>query len=538
MKRTLLGMMMLVVSTSGFAALNRDVALDASDRAMSRLEARGISRDRVTATAVMTDTAGTTHVRFRQVMNGVPVFGRFIVTHEFRGGRANFDGELVPAGAPLNTKPTLSADDAVRAAILDFGGEGVATAELVVLPRNGSYLLAYDVDVKNTMAMDREVADPRRERMFIDAHTGATIERFNNLMTAKPGTGGGGSSSGTAALGTGYGYYAGAVVSFPIAFDGTNYLMQDVPNNGKTYDFNNGTCNIFGCGTKTGTLYTSPDNIFGATGSLSDRASIGVDAHYFAQRTLAYFYSTFGRNGIDGNNNKNLSMKHMVSRTHYGKSYNNAFWDGASMTYGDGDGTTYNPFDAFDVVGHEMTHGITERTSDLVYQNESGAANESYSDIFGAVVEFKAGTLTGFGGLVYAPDWLIGEDIYKVQDGTKAIRNMANTHQQGDPDHYSERYTGTSDNGGVHINSGIQNYVFYLLSEGGTHHLGGSVNAIGLDSAAAVAYYALTVYTTNSNATYAETAKAWVTAANNLYGSAVAAEVKNAWQVCGVTPAP
>lgn len=115
---------------------------------------------------------------------------------------------------------------------------------------------------------------------------------------------------------------------------------------------------------------------------------------------------------------------------------------------------------------------------------------------------------------------------------------MADTHKEGDPDHYSERYTGTSDNGGVHTNSGIQNKVFYLLSAGGTHHLGGTVTAIGLDRAAAVAYNALTVYTTNSNATYAETAKAWVTAATNLYGATVAAEVKNAWQVCGVTPAP
>jgi thermolysin len=529
-------MMMLVVSTSAFAALNRDAAVDASERAAARLETRGISRDRLAATSVATDAVGTTHVRFRQLIDGVPVFGRYIVTHEFRQGRMNYDGEMVPAGFPLRTQPSLSADEAVRAAILDFGGEGVATAELVVLPRNGALLLAYDVDVKNTTRMDEEVAEPRRERMFIDAHTGATLERFNNLMTGKPGSGG--SSSGTAAIGAGYGYYAGAVASFPISFDGTNYLMQDVPNNGKTYDFANSTCSLIGCGTKTGTLYTSPDNIFGTTGGLADRASIGVDAHYFAQKTLAYFYSTFGRNGIDGANNKNLSMKHMVSRTHYGKNYNNAYWDGASMTYGDGDGTTYNPFDAFDVVGHEMTHGITERTSDLVYQNESGAANESYSDIFGAVVEFKAGTLTGFGGIVYSPDWLIGEDIYKVQDGTKAIRNMADTHQQGDPDHYSERYTGTSDNGGVHTNSGIQNKVFYLLSQGGTHHLGGSVNAIGLDRAAAVAYNALTVYTTNSNATYAETAKAWVTAANNLYGSTVAADVKNAWQVCGVTPAP
>ena len=531
--------MMLVVSTSAFAALSRDAAVDASERAAARLEARGISRDRIAPSSVSTDEVGTTHVRFRQMINGVPVFGRFIVTHEFRQGRMNHDGEMVGAGFPLSTEARISAQDAVRAAIVDFGGDGVATAELVVLPRNGAFVLAYDVDVKNTARLNEEVAEPRRERMFIDAHTGATLERFNNLMTAKPGSGGGGTGGTvTATTGVAYGYYAGTVAALPIGLSGTTYVMQDVANNGKTYDFANNTCNIFGCGTNTGTLFTSTDNVFGTNGALTDRQSIGVDAHYFAQKTLAFYASTYGRNGIDNNNNKSLSMGHMVSRTHYGRAYNNAYWDGASMTYGDGDGTTYNPFDALDVVGHEMTHGITERTSDLVYQNESGAANESYSDIFGAMVEFKTPTMVGAGGKTYAADWFIGEDIYKVQDGTKAIRNMADTHQQGDPDHYSERYVGTSDNGGVHTNSGIQNKVFYLLAQGGTHHIGGAVTAIGLDNAAKVAFNALTVYTTNSNATYAETAKAWVTAANNLFGSTVAGQVRSAWVACGVTPAP
>jgi thermolysin len=533
MKKALIGM--LLFGATSMLGADRFTAMQAVENANAALEAHGISADRVSAAAVITDQLGTTHVRYRETLNGVPVFGRFIISHENR--RAfTVDGELMDTGFPLNTDATLSPEDAVRAAALEFGGNNaVAEARLVVLPRDGALFLAYDVDVKNTVAT--ETNEPRRERMFIDAHTGAVLYRYNNLMTAKPGSGG--SSSGTGTTGSGYGYYAGLVAALPISFDGTNYLLQDVPNNGKTYDFNNNTCSLIGCGTKTGTLYTSADNIFGTTGTLGDRQSIGVDAHFFAQKTLAYFYSTFGRNGIDGNNNKNLSMGHMVSRTHYGRNYNNAFWDGASMTYGDGDGTTYNPFDAFDVVGHEMTHGITERTSDLVYQNESGAANESYSDIFGAVVEFKAGTLNGFGGLVYSPDWLIGEDIYKNQDGTKAIRNMANTHQQGDPDHYSERYTGTSDNGGVHTNSGIQNFVFYMLAQNSgvttTHHLGGTATGIGLDTAAAVAYNALTVYTTNSNATYAETAKAWVTAAK-AYG--VDVQVANAWKACGVTPAP
>jgi thermolysin len=317
--------------------------------------------------------------------------------------------------------------------------------------------------------------------------------------------------------------------------------MFDVSSNGKTYDFGNKTCSIVGC-RSNGTLFTSTDNIFGTTGALSDRQSVGVDAHFFSQKTLDYF-RTFGRNGIDNNNNLNLKYKFMVSRTHYGSSYNNAYWDGSAMTYGDGDGSTYRPFDALDVVGHEMTHGITERTSNLQYQNESGAANESFSDIFGVVIEFKTGTLTGSGGVSYPADWWIGEDLYysnNPSNPTRGIRSMSNPHAEGDPDHYSERYTGTSDNGGVHINSGIQNYLFYLLVSGGTNHkdtTGTVVTGIGLDAAAAIAFDADTKYCTATD-TYLKVANAWVNAAKNRFGagSTQAQQTYNAWKSGGITP--
>jgi thermolysin len=321
--------------------------------------------------------------------------------------------------------------------------------------------------------------------------------------------------------------------------------MFDVPNNAKTYDFNNRSCNVFGCGTNTGTIYSASSSTFGTDGSLSNRASIGVDAHFFSQKVLQYVFNTFGRRGIDNNNNASLRMGHMVSRTHYGKSYANAFWDGASMTYGDGDSTT-RPFDALDVVGHEMTHGITERTSNLRYQNESGAANESFSDIIGVAVEFYTGTLTGFGGQSYPADWWIGEDLYKSSNPanpTDGIRHMADPHIEGDPCHYSERYTGTSDSGGVHINSGIQNKVYYLLSDGGTNHkdtTGTVVTGIGWAEAAKIAFDADTKYCTIDD-TYAKVANAWMNAAKNrvaqgLLPSTAPQQVYNAWKAGGVTP--
>ena len=124
-----------------------------------------------------------------------------------------------------------------------------------------------------------------------------------------------------------------------------------------------------------------------------------------------------------------------------------------------------------DVIGHELTHAVTENSSDLIYQNESGAFNEAISDIFGTLVEFYDNR---------NPDWEIGEDIYTPGQAGDALRSMSDPAKYGDPDHYSKRYTGSSDNGGVHPTSGIINKQAYLLANGGTHS-GVTVTGIGKD---------------------------------------------------------
>ncbi len=509
---------------SAFAQQSDNQSFQAESKAQSYLAKKGIGADRLQSKDIISDETGN-HVRFSQSIDGIRVYGGDVITHEKNNGK--FDrttGELFAGDVPAAV-PSFGKSEAVNFARRDFWDATDAISELVYYPQGSELLLAYMVDVKNT---DEVTDNPRREMIVINAVTGEIIDRWDNLQTA-----------GT--TGTGYGFYAGQVTGFPIDLTSGTYSMFDVPSNGKTYDFGNKTCSPVGC-RSNGTLFTSTDNIFGTTGALSDRASVGVDAHFFSQKTLDYF-RTFGRNGIDNNNNLSLKYKFMVSRTHYGSNYNNAYWDGSAMTYGDGDGTTYRPFDAFDVVGHEMTHGITERTSNLQYQNESGAANESFSDIFGVVIEFKTGTLTGSGGVAYPSDWWIGEDLYysnNPSSPTRGIRNMANTHSEGDPDHYSERYIGTSDNGGVHTNSGIQNYLFYLLVSGGTNHAdttGTTVTGIGLDAAAAIAYDADTKYCTATD-TYLKVANAWVNAAKNRFtaGSVQAQQTYNAWKAAGITP--
>ena len=115
--------------------------------------------------------------------------------------------------------------------------------------------------------------------------------------------------------------------------------------------------------------FTDGDNFWNNTSNLDNYAT---DAHWGAEMTYDYFFSMFNRNSIDGNGFA------LVSYVHYGNNYSNAFWDGQRMTYGDGNN---NPFTALDITGHEITHGLTNFTANLVYQNESGALNESFSDI-------------------------------------------------------------------------------------------------------------------------------------------------------------
>jgi bacillolysin len=193
-----------------------------------------------------------------------------------------------------------------------------------------------------------------------------------------------------------------------------------------------------------------------------------------------------------------------------------------------------------DVVTHEFTHGVTEFTSDLIYQNESGALNEAFSDMLGNSSEFYAQT----NGLDPAarPDWQIGEDVYLPQDVAPGFRNMADPAEDGDPDHYSELFTGKADNGGVHINSGIPNHAYYLLVNGGSNagearghtHTGPRVRSIGLAKAEQIFYTGFT--SLPANATMSQARQATEAAASARYGEGSRQETStsNAWEAVGV----
>ena len=214
------------------------------------------------------------------------------------------------------------------------------------------------------------------------------------------------------------------------------------------------------------------------------------------------------RNSID---DKGMRLD---SSVHYDQDYDNAFWDGQQMVYGDGDGTIFDRFTkCLDVVGHELTHGVTAATANLNYQGQSGALNESISDVFGSMVKQMSNNQTAD-----QADWLIGEGVFLPSVNGVALRSMKAPGTAYDdpqlgkdpqPGNMSGYVNTTSDQGGVHTNSGIPNHAFYLIAV----ELGG----FSWERAGRIWYEALTKRLTSSS-DFQAAADATFGAAGDLYG--------------------
>ena len=193
---------------------------------------------------------------------------------------------------------------------------------------------------------------------------------------------------------------------------------------------------------------------------------------------------------------------------------------------------------ALDVAAHELTHGVTSSSSNLIYLNESGALNEAFSDIMSTAVEFYFQTPgTGRG----QADYLLGEDVFRAfrPGSVNGVRSHENPRAYNQPDHYSIRFTGPEDNGGVHINSGIPNHVFYLAIEGGTNRTSGlTVQGVGAANREQIekVFYRAFVFLLPANATFSTARAATIQAARDLYGatSAPATAITQAWTAVGV----
>jgi Zn-dependent metalloprotease/subtilisin-like proprotein convertase family protein len=462
------------------------------------------------------DNAGFSHQRFIQTYQGKELKGTMLISHSKNGIVSSFNGEST-SEIPATSSASLVAADARVSALKYINAKTYkwqmpeeeahlkkeqndpkATffpqGELVFYkPAKGSFQLAYRFDIYAHEPVSRQY-------VYVDANSGKVLGEEELILH-------------TDEIGTAVTGYSGTQ---QITADNTGAgfrLRESGRGLGiETYNLQKGTSYA------AAVDFTDTDNVWNNVNANEDQYA--TDAHFGAEKTYDYFMSRFNRNSIDGNGFK------LISYVHYSTNYVNAYWDGSRMTYGDGD-ATYNPLTSMDIAGHEITHGLTNFSANLVYSYESGALNESFSDIFGTAIEFYSTP-----GIA---DWLIGEDI------GGAFRSMSNPNVYGQPDTYlgTSWYAGAGDNGGVHYNSGVQNFWFYLLSVGGsgTNDIGNAYNvsAIGIDKAAAIAFRTLTTYLT-PNSQYADARFYSIQAATDLYGACSPEVIATtaAWYAVGV----
>lgn len=418
--------------------------------------------------------------RYRQFYGEAAVLGgQLTIYRDAAGTPMAVIGAHYPDLAATNAV-VLSANQAKQVVMDQIGRAGEWFATLKIDPGNGRYFYV----VENRQFDSRWFS-------WVDADNGLVVNEFDGLMTGD-GVGVLGDTKDLTGLTT---YVSGT------------YRLATPDGRQTTYDARNRT-------RLPGTLATDSNDIWNLLGRTSPAQPALVDAHFYARVTDQYYLGTHSFNWMT------YYPQGMVSSAHLKRNYSNAYWNGSQMAYGDGDGVTFVELSGdLDVVAHELSHGVTTATSDLIYQYEPGALNEAFSDIMGTSVEFYYGT----------GNWTIGEDIMPNDDG---IRDMADPGTDGDPSHYDERYIGTSDNGGVHTNSGIANHWYYLLVVGGqnadpTFASGTNVVGIGIANAESIAFLGFTALAENASFCNARTGTIAVAGA---YASSVA----DAWDEVGV----
>ncbi len=463
------------------------------------------AKEKLVVRDVVKDADGTTHTRYERTYAGLPVLGGDLVVERAKGGAVetvakSTKARLAVATTDAAVKPATVEKAAVKAA----NAEGSRKTEAERAPRKviwaaaGTPTLAYETVVGGL----QEDGTPNELHVISDAATGKKLFQYQGVKN-----------------GTGNSQYSGQVTLGTSGSAGSYSLTDTERGSHKTYNLNRGSSG-------TGTLFTDADDVWGS-GTTSDAATAGVDAHYGAAETWDYYKNVHGRSGIRGDG------VGAYSRVHYGNNYVNAFWQDSCfcMTYGDGSGNA-KPLTSIDVAAHEMSHGVTAATAKLVYSGESGGLNEATSDIFAAAVEFYADNASDVG------DYLVGEKIDINGNGTP-LRYMDKPSKDGaSKDNW---YSGVG-NVDVHYSSGVANHFFYLLSEGsGAKVINGvsynsptsdglPVTGIGRDAAEKVWFKALSQRMT-SNTNYAAAREATLWAAGELYGqgSAQYNAVANAW---------
>lgn len=478
-----------------------------------------------------TQIPGRVTERADQYYRGVRVFGADVSRSIDDQGIVQSVFGNVYSGIDISPDPKLGPDE-VRARVTELTGYEQAETnepELVVLPGDAADTFAL------AWRMRAVTADADIVQYFLDAASGSVLRQYSDRQTQSAvgrATGVLGDSKKISVTNGGGTFTARDLLRPPVIE--TEDMKGDPI---RTANYLNGRITL-----GASDLASDSDNTW-TDGAVDD-------AHIYAGYTYDFYFKRFGRRGLDDNNIRIRGLANPVHRTvadltqffsSFPDFFVNAFYAGGGvMVYGVGlppgftlGGQSWDfTSGALDIVAHELTHGVTEFTSNLIYQNESGALNEAFSDMMGISAEFFFQP-AGSGNL--KADYLMGEDV--IRPG--GIRSAENPIAYGDPDHYSKRFLGAADNGGVHINSAIASHAFYLAIEGGTNRTSGlSVQGVGganRDQVEKTFYRAFTQLMP-ANSTFSVARAATIQAARDLFGASSNAEraITQAWTAVGV----
>jgi Zn-dependent metalloprotease len=535
---------------------NEKSAYKSSDSQKAFTEQLGLKvNSNFSKTKSETDKLGFSHDKFQLYHEGIKVEYSTYTLHSKSGKLESMSGAFYSLDK-VNTQAVLSKEQAFARALKQIGAKQYLwesaeqskamdyqkpAGELVLLPildgpiskqKDNNLRLAYKFDIYATNPVSRG-------DLYIDAvsgvalHYNATIKHlgeYSNGHHADASKTSKGLTNTVAFVAANAATRYSGTQSIQTTLSGSSYILADATRGLgiNTFNMKKGT------NYTTAVNFTDVDNNWTSTEYNNTNKDNGaLDAHWGAEKTYDYFSTKHTRNSYD---NAGAAIKSYV---HFDVAYDNAYWNGSVMTYGDGSGTTFDILTSLDVAAHEIGHAVCEKTANLAYQRESGAMNEGFSDIWGACVEYFAAPTKS--------TWLIGEDIER-RAGKTALRSMSNPKLEGQPDTYGGTNwkvincgtpTQTNDYCGVHTNSGVLNHWFYILSIGkaGTNDIGSSYNVTGItiDKAAKIAYRLESVYL-SANSTFANARTYGIQSAVDLYGagSAEVVATTNAFYAVGV----
>lgn len=457
------------------------------------------------------DAKGNLHIKMKQHINGIPIYGGELIVHLSKIENASYvNGNYYNIKNKIDTNNLIS-----EKVILDKIENDLITDKKIKLNSKKIIGIDYSPEIRKLILPGKNPEtgilvyhitcwseEMSRWEYFISATNGDILRSFKSSCSIDVPT----VSSGKD--------LSGVTRTFGTLLSKNTYYLMDVSrsmynkNTGTgiilTYDHQNDTA-------KDVALASSKNNVWEPK---------AVSAHSNAILTYEYFRNIHGRNSID-NKGMNIISVFNVPDPKDNKGLDNAYWNGKQMFYGNGRIDFKSPIQAAeDVVGHEMAHGVTQYTAGLEYYSQSGAINESMSDVFAVLID--------------TTNWLVGEKVVNpVYFRSGALRDMSNPHNGGQkltdygwqPDHMSEYYTGDLDNQGVHINSGIPNRAFYIIA---------SDPLIGRSKAGKIYYHALTKYLFRKSE-FSDLRLAVIQSAKDLYGNTEVSIAKKAFDAVGIT---